>query len=99
MHVSVRVFGIRLAYGKIRIDATVLVFHRAPVLGTDSFESGSSVGDASLGNHYDTPTAKTYAAAQSVDSAKVPNQGSAPSNARNVANGTNAPDRETDSTS
>lgn len=99
MHVSVRVFGIRLAYGKIRIDATVLVFHRAPVLGTDSFESGSSVGDASLGNHYDTPTAKTYAAAQVRGFREGAEPGSAPSNARNVANGTNAPDRETDSTS
>ena len=64
MHVRIRVFRIRLAYRKVRIDAAFLIFNRLAVFGTYAFKSCPPMGDSRLRDHHHTATAQADAPAQ-----------------------------------
>ena len=64
MHVRIRVFRIRLAYRKVRIDAAFLIFNRLAVFGTHAFKSCPPMGDSRLRDHHHTATAQADAPAQ-----------------------------------
>ena len=99
MHVRIRVFRIRLAYRKIRIDAAFLIFNRLAVFGTHAFKSCPPMGDSRLRDHHHTATAQADAPAQVRGFGERANHGSAPFQVRKVANGTSAPESDTANTS